>query len=114
MEEDLPREFGEGGPRNRPPVPTSPDLVADSVVAKPLADRMRHAGRGEHIGVVVELRSAHPEGVRGAAEDVVGLLRKVSLDAPVRRGRSYVSTSLTTQQIRDLVEADRHRAAVEA
>jgi serine protease AprX len=114
MEEDLPREFGEGGPRKRPPVPTSPDLVADSVVAKPLAERMRRAGRGEHIGIVVELRSAHPEGVRGAAEDVMGLLREVSRDAPVRRGRSYVSTSLTTQQIRDLMEADRHRAVVEA
>ena len=109
--EPLPREFGEGTPSARPPVPTSPDLVADSVVARPLAERMHRAQPGEHIGVVVELRSAHREGVAGAADDVLRMLAEVAPGAPVRPGRSYVSTALTTDEIRALVAADQQLAA---
>jgi serine protease AprX len=110
--EPLPTEFGlqgeTAGPGAPPqaPVPTSPDLVTDSVIARPLQERMAHAD-GELIGVVIELRMRHPGGVRGAEERVRGLIAQVAgAEAPVRVVGSYIATALTAQQIRALVRRD--------
>jgi serine protease AprX len=88
------------------PVPSSPDLVADRVVSRPLADRMATTGQDEVIGVVVELRSAHPEGLAGARAAVTGLLGGIAPGAPIRSTRAYLSTALTAEQIRQLVRDD--------
>jgi serine protease AprX len=92
-------------------VPTSLDLVVDSVVSRPLADLMASSAPRTAIGVVIELRSGHPEGVAGAAADVLGWLSGIAPKAAVRRGQSsvsnYVSAGLTASQIRQLVQADR-------
>jgi serine protease AprX len=91
-------------------VPTSPDLVVDSVVSRPLAQLMAESTPRATIGVVIELRSSHPEGVAGAAADVMRWLSDIAPKAAVRRGQSsvsnYVAAGLTASQIRQLVQAD--------
>lgn len=88
------------------PVPTSPDLVIDSVISRPLRERMERAD-GEPIGIVVELRSAYPDGVVGAERRVRELISQVtSQDTPVWMAGSYLTTELTADDIAALVRAD--------
>jgi subtilisin family serine protease len=87
-------------------VPSSPELVTDSVISRPLAERMARAVARELIGVVIELRVAFPGGVEAAGEQVTAMLRDVAPRAPLRLSRGYVVTALTAAQIRALVEAD--------
>ncbi|MEQ4305070.1 S8 family peptidase [Plantactinospora sp. B6F1] len=116
--EPLPAEFGsternaDGGDRASPlsPVPTSPNLVTDSVIARPLQERMRSSGE-EPIGVVIELRTRHLGGVRGAQARIRELIREVAgVETPVWPIGSYVSSALTAAQIRALVAADAEEA----
>ncbi|MGE5826857.1 MAG: S8 family peptidase [Micromonosporaceae bacterium] len=109
---DLPAEFGLADPATAAaaqpggPVPTSPELVADSVISRPLAERMERAA-GESIGIVVELRSAHPDGLPGAqahAQELIG--RIAGAAAPTWVVGTYLTTALTADQIRALVQAD--------
>ncbi|MEE6262666.1 S8 family peptidase [Plantactinospora sonchi] len=126
----LPAEFGSarrnayGGDRPDPlsPVPTSPSLVTDSVIARPLQDRMAESG-DEPIGVVVELRIRYPGGVSGAQARIRELITRVAgPQPPVWPIGSYLSSALTAAQIRALVAADiadaeetaREQALVEA
>ena len=106
-----PQSTQTGAPGSSRTVPTSPDLVADSVVSRPLAERMASGSARTRIGVVIELRSSHPEGVSGAADDVVRWLSEIAPKAAVRRGRSsvsnYVAAGLTPNEIRKLVQADK-------
>lgn len=117
------------GPGERPAQPddpagglvsTSPDLVSDSVISRPLVERMARAGADDVIGVVIELESVHPGGVVGAADDVVAWLAESAPAPLVRRGDSrtsgYVAAGLTVEQLKQLVVRDRNeaRAAVEA
>jgi serine protease AprX len=99
-------------------VPTSPNLVVDSVVSRPLKELMQQAEADRAIGVVVELRAAHPRGVAGAAKDVVRLLKQVAPDAVVRPGQSsvsnYVAAGLTADQINQLVQADQKDALAQS
>ena len=117
----IPREsFGapDNGPSGRPaanaPVPSSPELVIDSVVSRPLAGLMASSSARTAIGVVIELRSSHPRGVEGASTDVLEWLSTIAPKASVRPGRSslssYVSAGLTAGQIRKLVQADNKAA----
>jgi serine protease AprX len=92
------------------PVPTSPDLVADSLISRPLAELMERAGSGERIGVVIELSEKHPGGVEGARSEVVALLEDKAVKAPVREFRGYVATALTATQIRAVVRAEQQSA----
>ncbi|MFC6022614.1 S8 family peptidase [Plantactinospora solaniradicis] len=110
----LPAEFGsakqnaDGGDRAGPlsPVPTSPSLVTDSVIARPLQERMRESG-DEPIGVVIELRTRHPGGVSRAQARVRELIVQIAgAGTPVWPIGSYVSSALTAAQIRALVAAD--------
>ncbi|MGI5148084.1 S8 family peptidase [Plantactinospora sp. CA-294935] len=116
--EPLPAEFGsaeqnaDGGDRASPlsPVPTSPSLVTDSVIARPLQERMRSSG-DEPIGVVIELRTRYLGGVRRAQARVRELIRQVAdAETPVWPIGSYVSSALTAAQIRAIVAADTEEA----
>jgi len=120
--EPLPAEFGsakqnaDGGDRASPlsPVPTSPSLVTDSVIARPLQERMRESGN-EPIGVVIELRTRHPGGVSRAQERVRELIEQIAgTGTPVWPIGSYVSSALTARQIRALVAADTADAEADA
>jgi serine protease AprX len=99
----IPTEYGLS---RRDPVRTSPGLVADSVISRPVLERMREAGDAEPIGVVIELNAGHPEGVRGAAERVASLVADVSGDQRVRIVGGYLATALTAGQIDRLVRED--------
>ena len=87
------------------PVPTSPTLVPDSVISRPLAERMEHAG-DEPIGIVIELRGAHPDGIAGSEAHVRGIITGIASDVPVWVVGTYLTTALTSEQIRALVQAD--------
>jgi len=87
------------------PVPTSPALVTDSVISRPLAELMAHAG-AEPIGIVLELRGAHPEGIGGAEAHVRRLISGIAGEVPVWVVGTYLTTALTSEQIRALVQAD--------
>lgn len=89
------------------PVPSSPQLVVDSVIARPLRERMDRAGPREALGVVVELRSAYPDGVAGAERRVRKLVAEVTAEqAQVRMAGTYLTTELTAAQIGALVRLD--------
>ncbi|MFF5209605.1 S8 family peptidase [Streptosporangium sp. NPDC000396] len=87
-------------------MPTSPELVVDAVISRPLQERMASAA-DEPIGVVIELRSAHPGGVREAGNRVAQLIAEVTGGtAPIRFLGSYLAAALTAEQIRELARAD--------
>jgi subtilisin family serine protease len=86
---------------------TSPRLVADSVISRPVQDRMREADDRELIGVVIELSSGHPGGLPDAAEAVRALVSGISDGmAPVHVVGGYLATALTAHQLDQLVQAD--------
>jgi serine protease AprX len=93
-----------GGPLE--PVPASPELVIDSLLARPLQERMEAAGDEEAIGIVAELRNAFPGGTNAAAERVRTLVtRQLQASEPWRVG-SYLAMRLTARQIRRLIQLD--------
>lgn len=88
------------------PVPTSPELVVDSVIARPLQERMEEEGE-QPIGVVAELRNTYPGGVPAAAERVHGLIDTITGgEATGTLVGPYLTTTLTAEQIRALVKRD--------
>lgn len=97
-------------PEERPtrevePVPTSPELVIDSVIARPLQEQMQ-TDEGP-IDVVVELRTTYPGGVPAAIERVTALVREVAGDdVVVAVVGTYLTAHLTAEQIRSLVQRD--------
>ncbi|MFI5956233.1 S8 family peptidase [Cryptosporangium sp. NPDC051539] len=62
------------------------------------------------LGVNIELRGSHPEGVDGARRAVSEMVETIAPEAPIRAGRSYLSSALTARQIRELVVTDRDLA----
>lgn len=101
----------EGTPASSDPiaVPASPDLVADSMISRPLAELMARTTARQRIGVVIELSAKHPDGVEAAGLDVERMLEKIAPKAPVRRSRSYVVTALLVSQIRKVVQEEQKR-----
>jgi serine protease AprX len=96
-------EDGADEARPNEPVPPSPELVIDSVIARPLQEQMQDSGE-ERLSVVAELRNTFPGGTAAAADHVRGLV-----DAPDGVGEvigSYLTLHLTAEQIRALVRAD--------
>jgi serine protease AprX len=103
-------DFGEpstaGPSRPTEAVPTSPELVMDSVVSRPLRERMQRT-TDEPIGVVVELRNAFPGGLAAAEQRVRDLLTGLGEPTPpVWMAGSYLTTELTAAQVGRLVDAD--------
>ncbi|QGQ19284.1 S8 family serine peptidase [Cellulomonas sp. JZ18] len=94
----------------RATVRSSPGLVADSVLARPLADRMAEAGTADLLDVTIELNTFHPGGLTGAAHDARTLLGEVAPGRPVRTTTLYLTVELTADEIRHLVHADEHAA----
>ena len=80
---------------------TAPELVADSVLTRPLIDLMAR-DLDRPLGVVIELRSGVPD-----AETVVrSLIHELDPEAPVTASGPYVTTALRADQIRALATAD--------
>jgi serine protease AprX len=109
---DLPAESDFGEPATavpgRPldPVPTSPDLVLDSVIARPLRERMQR-DPDRPIGVVVELRNAYPGGTPAAELRVRELIVRIAgADVAAWMAGTYLATELTADQIEALARAD--------
>jgi len=95
-----------GQPDQSAPVPDPTELVTDSVISRPLQELME-SSKGEPIGVVIELRVAHPGGIVGARERLTVLIERLTGSAKAARViGSYISVRLTTRQIRALVRAD--------
>src|SRR5690349_19389690 len=101
----MPAADGTDTPGRGAHVPSSPDLVMDSTISRPLAERMRTAGE-QPIGVVIEVVTDYPGGVGAALATVEGLVLEVAPDSPVRVIDGYVGAALTADQIRRLVQAD--------
>jgi subtilisin family serine protease len=123
----LPREFEDGSaahpdprrsladgsaedaaPRRLEHVPTAPELVADNVVSPPLRDILAD-DPGRSVGIMVELSSGFPGGIRAAAEAVTQLLGELGA-GPVVRLQGYVATELPAGQVLRLVELDKRKA----
>ncbi len=105
----------DGSQATRPvAVPTSPDLVVDSVMSRPLSELMTRAEEHHRMGVVIELRAGHPQGVQGAGDEVERLLGELDPPPPLRRSRGYIATALTSDEIRELVQKDQQSGAADA
>lgn len=91
-----------------PDMPSTVSLVTDSVITRPLAERMASAGPDERIGIVIEPRT--DSGI--PLDDAVGeLLAGITIvagtaDAASWRTGSYVMAALTSDQILQLVHLD--------
>jgi serine protease AprX len=86
--------------RSRDPVPPSPELVIDSVIARPLQELMAESAESTPLSVVAELRNTFPGGTPAAAErvrDLVADIRDSSTDdAAVGEAiGSYLTVRLT-------------------
>jgi serine protease AprX len=88
-------------------VPTSAELVADSMISPPLRERMSVAGP-EEIGVMIELRLRFPGGAAAAAKHVMQMLNQIRPTGPMhtRVTGAYLSVGLTAAQILELVRRD--------
>jgi serine protease AprX len=96
--------------RNANRVPSSPELVLDSVISRPLQEAMQARGP-DPIGVVAELRNTYPGGIAGAGKRVSDLIAEIAPDAKPRVTGSYLVVALTAEQIRQLVQRDIQPAA---
>jgi subtilisin family serine protease len=128
-DEQFPAEFGSqvrdvheavagrrSGSRAGNHVPTSPSLVADAVISRPLRERMalseRTESAGDLIGVVIELRTRYPGGLPEAGQQVRRMLEEIRTGAgeSARITNSYATAALTAAEIRDLVRLDSQAA----
>lgn len=98
-----------------PDVPSTVSLVADSVISRPLAERMASAGPAELIGLVIELRTDRGLSFDDDVDSLRALVRSVTRARPdasaVWRAGSYASASLTAAEILALVRSDSAKAA---
>lgn len=88
-------------------VPTSPTLVADSVIAPPLRERMQEAAPEVPIGIVIEVRHDDRGGAGDARAHVRLLVERIAgSETATWEFGSYVATELTADHIRALVRSD--------
>jgi serine protease AprX len=93
------------GGRADEPVPTSPELVIDSVISRPLQELMAEHADDEPLGVVVELRTTYGEaGLPEAAARARELLAELGAEAATVG--AYLRVELTPRRIRELVQLD--------
>ncbi len=97
-----------------PDMPTTVSLVTDSVITRPLAERMDSAAPGERIGIVIELRTDSGVPLATAIAELelgVKIAASESSDADVRSTGSYVFAALTADEILQLVGWDGDKGA---
>jgi serine protease AprX len=97
-----------------PDMPTTVSLVTDSVITRPLAERMDSAAPGERIGIVIELRTDSGVPLSTAIAELelgVKIAASESSDADVRSTGSYVFAALTADEILQLVGWDGDKGA---
>lgn len=87
-------------------MPRTVSLVTDSVITRPLAERMASAREGERIGVVIELRTDSGIPIDDVVAELLALVQLTAPGATAWRTGSYVMASLTAPQILALVQAD--------
>src|SRR6478609_6184405 len=89
-------------------VPSTVSLVTDSVITRPLAERMAAAGDDDQIGVVIEPRADSGIPLDDVITELIAditLITKTPEPTTWRSG-SYVGAALTTSQILALVAID--------
>ncbi len=86
--------------------PSVSSLVTDSVITRPLAERMPKAQPDERIGVVIEVRTDAGLSAADAMAHLTAMLKIVAPEAPTRFTRSYLMASLTVAEILELVAED--------
>ncbi|MQA15480.1 MAG: S8 family serine peptidase [Pseudonocardiaceae bacterium] len=84
------------------PVPPSPQLVADSVLSRPLQEQMTRVA-DRPIGVVIELRHLTTGGLDAAERRVRELIGPT---APVQVNGPYLTTALWADEITQIVAVD--------
>jgi serine protease AprX len=89
-----------------PDMPTTVSLVTDSVITRPLAERMAEAAGDERIGIVIEVRSDGGIATSEALEQLRLLILTIAPNATAWETRSYVMAALTSGEILELVERD--------
>ncbi|HVN12946.1 MAG TPA: S8 family peptidase [Kineosporiaceae bacterium] len=95
-------------------MPTSPALVMDSVISRPVIELM-HTAMDRPIGIVIEVVTNYPGGVSAAARVVEEMVRQVQSESrPVLHTAGYVSTALTADEIQRLVQLNREAAPAAA
>ncbi len=129
---ELPREFtprepttspSTGAPGAPPPgsgsfplpdVPTTVSLVTDSVITRPLAERMSAVqDAAERIGVVIEVRTDGGLSTAETMSQLEVMITMVAPQAPTWSTRSYLMAALTVEEILELVRRDSASRAAE-
>lgn len=87
-------------------MPETVSLVPDSVITRPLAQRMAQSPKGRRIGVLIEVRAELMTSTDDIMDFVVAMVARVANDAPRRKSRSYVFAALTADEIKALVNLD--------
>jgi len=87
-------------------MPSTVSLVTDSVITRPLAERMAAADDDERIGIVVEVRSDGSLATSEALAQLRVLITLTAPEAPAWETRSYVLAALTRREILELVQRD--------
>jgi serine protease AprX len=106
-----PRRSGPLSPAfSLPGVPTTVSLVTDSVITRPLAERMASAREDEPIGIVIELRTDTGIAPGDAAAElratlVLAARGRADLHEPWVSG-AYLMAALTAAEILELVRVD--------
>jgi subtilisin family serine protease len=109
----LPAEFGRDEPRRpAPSAPeeehfrTSPRLVEDSVVSKPLRELIDSRGPDEPVTIVVELSERYPGGVAAARQRVAEHLEHLERPGNAVTYGSYLTAILPARLVEELVRLD--------
>lgn len=96
-----------------PDMPSTVSLVTDSVITRPLAERMASAGDDDPIGIVIELRTDSGVPIEQAVAELLALVRIAAegRDAAAWHTSSYVMAALTAREIHALVRLDAGKGA---
>ncbi|WP_396655076.1 S8 family peptidase [Microbacterium sp.] len=117
---ELPREFEapeSAAPPLEPPVaeapafplpgmPSTVSLVTDSVITRPLAERMAVAREDERIGVVIEVRTDSGVDLEGLFAELAGMVLIAAPGSTMWRTGGYLMASLTRDEILTIVDRD--------
>ena len=89
-----------------PGMPETVSLVTDSVITRPLAQRMAQSPAGRRIGVLIEVRTESGTSTDDIMDFVLAMIAKVGERRTAPAHRTYVMAALTADEIRSLVELD--------